>query len=125
MRKLIFATAVACLLFSAASVQAAAPDAAAGQTIFKQKCSSCHSDVKDKNGVGPSMFGVYGRAAGMAPGYTYSKALKASAIKWTPEQLTVWLNKPKAVVPGTKMGFAPPTTAAEKANLIAYLKTRK
>lgn len=113
------------LISVATSAQAAAPDAALGQTTFKQKCSACHSDVKSKNGVGPSLFGVYGRAAATAPGYTYSKALKAAGLTWTADKLTAWLDKPTAVVPGTKMTFAPPLKPEEKANLIAYLKTKK
>ncbi len=117
--------AAACLLLAVGSASAATPDAGAGQATFKQKCSGCHSDAPARNGVGPSLFGAYGRAAGSAPGYAYSKPLKASGIIWTPETLTAWLTKPTAVVPGTKMGFVPPTSAADKANLIAYLKTRK
>ena len=101
----------------------AAPDIAAGKVTFQQKCSACHSDVAGKNGVGPSLFGVYGRAAASAPGYSYSAALKASGVTWTPANLSAWLDKPGALVPRNKMGVAPPLKADEKANLLAYLKS--
>ena len=122
--KLISAGLVAGVLVTAAAAQAA-PDPAKGGTIFTAKCSGCHTDVSGKNSIGPSLFGVYGRAAATAPGYSYSSALKASGIVWTSDRLTAWLTKPAALVPGTKMSFAPPTTAEEKTDLIAYLKSKK
>ncbi len=104
-------------------VAQAAPGLASGKAAFQQKCSACHSDVAGKNGVGPSLFGVYGRAAATAPGYTYSAALKASGLTWTPANLSAWLDKPSALVPRNKMGVAPLLKLDEKANLIAYLKS--
>jgi len=112
-------------LVVAATAQAASPDPVKGGAIFNAKCGGCHSDISGKNMIGPSLFGVYGRTAGTAPGYTYSSALKASGIVWTSDKLTAWLTKPTALVPGTKMSFAPPTTAEEKTDLIAYLKSKK
>ena len=123
--KIIATGLVAAILVAAATAQAAGPDPVKGGTIFTAKCSGCHTDVSGKNSIGPSLFGVYGRTAGTAPGYGYSSALKASGLVWTGDNLTAWLTKPTAVVPGTKMGFAPPTTAGEKADLIAYLKSKK
>ena len=111
-----------CVVASAA--QAAGPDPQKGGVIFNAKCGGCHSDVSGKNMIGPSLFGAYGRTAGTAPGYAYSSALKASGIVWTEDKLTAWLTKPTTLVPGTKMSFAPPTTADEKADLIAYLKSK-
>ena len=123
--KVVATAAVMSILLTAATAQAAGADPVKGGVIFNAKCGGCHSDVSGKNMVGPSLFGVYGRASGTAPGYTYSSGLKASGIVWTSDNLTAWLTKPKAVVPGTKMSFAPPTTAEEKVDLIAYLKSKK
>ena len=116
---------VICVLLAAGAAQAAGPDPVKGGAIFTAKCSGCHTDVSGKNSIGPSLFGVYGRTAGTAPGYSYSSALKASGVVWTGDNLTAWLAKPTAVVPGTRMSFAPPTTVDEKAELIAYLKSKK
>lgn len=104
----------------------AAPDAVHGQAVFKQKCAACHNDdASGHNGVGPNLFGVYGRAAAQAPGYTYSAALKASGVTWTPANLSAWLDKPSALVPRNKMGVAPPLSPADKADIVAYLKSAK
>ncbi len=119
-------------LMAASGAHAAGPKAAAangdpvkGGALFNAKCGGCHTDVAGKNSIGPSLFGVYGRTAGTAAGYTYSNALKASGIVWTADTLTAWLTKPPALVPGTKMAFAPPTKPDEKTDLIAYLKSKK
>ena len=115
--------------FAAAVMIAAAPafaggDAAAGKKVFQQHlCFSCHSFDEGKNGVGPSLHGVFGRKAGEAPGYTYSDALKGSGIVWTAENLDKWVQGPTKVVKGTKMILAKPVTdAADRENLIAYIQ---
>jgi len=98
-------------------------DAVRGKTAFAV-CAACHSVVANKNGIGPSLFGVAGRKAGTAPGYTYSAAMKAAAA-WTPQQLDAYLTHPKATVPGNKMPFNGVTDAQKRADIIAYLATLK
>ena len=126
---------VAALLFlafsaGAAGAQAIDPsmggpgDATHGQALFKQHCMTCHvADQGGKNGVGPALYGAYGRAAGQAPGYTYSDALKASGIVWTPDKLNQWIQKPSSLVPGVKMMIPAVNQPQERADIIAYLKT--
>jgi cytochrome c len=63
---------------------------------------------------------VVGRAAGSAPAYNYSPALKASGVTWTPDQLDKWLIGPQALVKGTRMGFRL-SDAQKRADVIAYL----
>ena len=89
------------------------------------KCKACHSDVAGKNLVGPSLFGVVGRAAGSEAGYAYSAGLKALGYAWDEGKLDAWLTNPKAVVSGTKMTFAGLPNAQDRADVIAYLATKK
>src|SRR5574341_1606872 len=79
-------------------------DPAKGEKIFA-KCKACHAVEAGKNKVGPSLAGLFGRTAGTAEGYSYSDAMKSSGIVWSDETLHKYLEKPKDVVPGTKMAF--------------------
>lgn len=103
---------------------AGAQDIAAGEKAFA-KCKACHSVAAGKNGVGPSLFGIVGRQAGTVEGFKFSDANKASNLTWTEAQLDVYLKDPKAAMPGNKMAFAGVKIDAERADLIAYLKTLK
>jgi cytochrome c len=120
----ILAAAFAAAVLIAAAPAFAGGDAAAGKKVFqKHLCFSCHSFDEGKNGVGPSLHGVFGRKAGEAPGYTYSDPLKSSGIVWTPENLDKWVEGPAKLVKGTKMILAKPVTdAADRENLIAYIQ---
>ncbi|MBN9054705.1 MAG: cytochrome c family protein [Rhizobiales bacterium] len=111
------------LAFTGAASFAHAQDAASGEKIFNQ-CRACHRIGPDaKNAVGPVLNGVVGRKAGTYGGYAYSDAMKASGQDWTEENLTAFLQKPKAAVPGTKMAFIGLKDPTKVADLIAYLKT--
>jgi cytochrome c len=115
------AIAVAVVLAAAHSTSSfAAGDAAHGATVYHQ-CMICHS--LDKNGIGPSHRNVFGRAAGSAPNYSYSAALKASNIVWNDTTLDQWLINPQALVPGTKMMFSV-DGAQDRADVIAFLKEK-
>ncbi len=78
-------------------------DAASGERIFRQRCGSCHQIATTRNGAGPHLQGVIGRAAGSVEGFNYSPALRDSGITWTPETLEAYLANPTAMVPGTRM----------------------
>jgi len=106
-------------LLAAASSAAAGGDAERGQSLYQNKCTACHS--VEYNGVGPTHKGVYGRKAGSAADFTYSEALKRSAVIWNESTLNKWLTDPEKFIPGQKMGFLVPN-AKERADLIAYLK---
>ncbi len=43
---------------------------------------------------------------------------------WTPEKLNQWIQKPASLVPGVKMVLAPVSQAQDRADIIAYLKTK-
>lgn len=97
-------------------------DAAAGATVFK-KCVACHSvDPAGRNGLGPNLTGVVGRAAAKAPGFAYSPAMAGAKLVWTEQNLSRFLSSPRQVVPGTRMTFAGLPDPQDRANIIAFLK---
>ena len=114
----------------AAGLMAAAPawaagDAAAGQALFKQKCSICHSPVEGQNKIGPSLFGVVGRKAGTLATYTYSDAMKNANRTWDADTLSAYLTNPRQNIPGVKMIFVGLPNESDRQNVIAYLTTLK
>lgn len=109
---------------AAAPAEPSAPPAGGPPPAFAQ-CMSCHAVQPGKNGVGPSLAGVFGRKAGEAPGYAYSAGLKAAGLTWDAATLDKWLDNPKAVVPDTKMVFFGIKDAALRQQMIAYLETLK
>lgn len=97
-------------------------DMAKGKVLFLQ-CRACHSvETGGPNKVGPNLHGVFGRKAGLAPGYAYSDALAKSDIVWTPQTLDEWLARPSDFLPGNRMVFVGIREPQDRANLIAYLK---
>lgn len=95
-------------------------DAAAGESVFRN-CRSCHAIEEGKNGTGPSLYGVVGRAVDAMEGFSYSGALVQVADVWTPEHLNGFLADPKGYAPGTKMTYAGLSDIGDRVNLIAYL----
>jgi cytochrome c len=104
------------------------PNVGNGEKILG-KCKACHSFGNgEPNRVAPNMFGIVGRPVAAHEGYAYSPAMQAKAKDfgtWTDEHLFAYLENPKGVVPGTKMAFAGIKDPAQRADLIAYLKTLK
>ncbi len=113
----------AALLAPVGAVQA--QDIEAGKAVFK-KCQVCHTVEEGKNRVGPSLYGVIGRTAGTAEGYRFSSAMTAHGEEgnaWTEAALDEYLQAPRKVVPKTRMAFPGLKDAADRANVIAYLKS--
>ena len=101
---------------------AQAGDAAAGKKVFK-KCKACHTvDAGGKNKVGPNLHGIIGKAAASVEGYKYSKAMAASGVTWTEENLAEFFKKPKKFIPKTKMSFGGLKKDKQIEDLLAYLK---
>ena len=98
-------------------------DAAKGEKVFTV-CKTCHVAEKGVNRVGPSLWGVVGRKAGSIEGFKYSPANKNSGLTWTEEQLFEYLEAPQKVVKGTYMAYGGLKPAQDRADLIAYLKTK-
>lgn len=102
----------------------AAPPAANGETLFRQRCQACHSVVAAKPaGVGPNLTGVVGRKAATAT-FNYSTAMKQSKVTWTQANLDQYLAAPTKMVPGTRMVVAI-TDATQRAAIIKYLSQTK
>ena len=86
-------------------VLAAAPalglDANAGKSIFRERCSVCHTAESGDNGgaQGPSLIGIMGRAAASAPQFSYTTALRDSKLIWNGATLKRFLAAPTTMVP--------------------------
>ena len=99
-----------------------AGDAAAGRRLYDSRCAGCHS--VDDNRVGPAHRGVFGRKAGSQAGFTYSEALRKSAIVWNDKTLDAWLTEPEKLVPGQWMNVQV-SDAKARDDLVAFLRTLK
>jgi len=88
-------------------------------------CAACHSTEQGTMLVGPSLFGVVGRKAGVEAGFSYSAALKNSGLTWDEATLDTFLADPMKQVPGTRMTFPGLSDAAQRKAVIDYLETLK
>ena len=101
----------------------AAPEVARGQTLFNQRCGTCHAAAAGQvKPMGPNLFGVMGRKAGTLPGFRFSAAMKASNITWDTATLAAYLEAPARKVPGTSMMIGVPQVR-DRDDIVAYLKT--
>jgi cytochrome c len=103
----------------------AAADAVAGKASFAAQCGLCHSaePTDDGGGQGPSLQGVFGRAAATGDAtFPYTEALKKSKLVWDAATLERFLTNPGAAVPGTAMPIAVPGKA-DRDNIIAYFSS--
>ncbi|WP_049730998.1 c-type cytochrome [Rhizobium ecuadorense] len=124
MRKLKFAVIASIVTVVGASASIAQEaDAGLGQKLFQQRCGACHQIATPRNGVGPNLQGVVGRAAGSVEGFNYSPSLRNSGITWSPETLDAFLTNPGAMVPGTRMTQRF-NKADERGAIIEFLATR-
>ncbi len=116
-------TAILILAFASAAspIAWAGGDPAKGEEVY-EKCFACHSP--DANRIGPRHRGVVGRKAGSLADFAYSPALKGAGFTWDEALLDRWLTDPGKLVPGNRMGFRL-TDPAQRADVIAYLKTLK
>ncbi len=102
------------------SVVMASASAADGEGEFRP-CKACHSVEPGDHGIGPSLYGVVGRAVGGEDGFGYSGSLVAVADVWNADHLNDFLESPSGFAPGTAMNFNGVRKIEDRANLIAYL----
>ena len=100
-------------------VASAEPNPARGQQLFSETCAACHG--LEKNKTGPSLAGVFERKAGSAAGYNYSSALVQSGIRWSADNLDLWLANPRKFIAGVRMPARVPNASARR-DIIAFLK---
>ncbi len=101
------------------------PDAVPnGERQFLRKCSICHTLGEDgERRAGPSLSGLFGRAAGTVEGYVYSEAILSSGLIWTEETVDALFDiGPEFYIPGTKMPMQQIAKAEDRADLIEFLK---
>lgn len=107
---------------------AQAQNADAGRTVYNQ-CRACHTiDAGGRNGVGPNLHGVFGRAAGSVQGFRYSanmRELAEGGLTWTEENLRRYLTNPKDLVPRGSMAFAGIRNPQQLNDLIAFLQAQR
>lgn len=106
-----------------AFVHAQASDLKQAAGLFATHCSECHSVKEGKDKKGPSLFGIVGRKAAQAPGFSYSDAMKQSGLTWTPATLDSYVTLPAKAVPGGKMKYDGLPSAEERAQIIQYLSS--
>ncbi|MEM9785453.1 MAG: hypothetical protein AAF801_03065 [Pseudomonadota bacterium] len=96
-----------------------------GRQLFAQ-CILCHAPSRE-DAVAPQLTGIIGRKIAADSGYDdYSPALQRFAQSyqsWSPELLDAFLKSPRALVPGTTMGFDGFEMAVDRAALLAYIAT--
>ena len=102
-------------------------DPVRGEKVF-QYCYSCHSVQPDEmNLQGPNLHGVVGRRIASQDGFSYSPALRAFAQqeeRWSEALLDRYLAAPYRLVPKTSMAFPGVEAQYERADLIAYLRSK-
>ena len=95
-----------------------------GERQFLRKCSVCHSLTPDSGRkAGPTLYGVFGRRAGVVPGYIYSDALNGAELVWTDATIDKLFELgPDHYTPGSKMPMQQIARPQDRADLIAFLK---
>jgi len=90
------------------------------------RCAACHRDNPGAPDLGgPNLYGVYGKPMGRnSERFSYTAALRDADGTWDAATLDAWIADPRAVVPGTNMQFAGMADPLDRADIIAYLKSR-
>lgn len=115
-----------CLLVGISSMAASEDgDPDVGEKLYSQ-CIGCHQVGETaKHRIGPHLNGLFGRPAASHDDFRYSKSFQragAGGLEWHADTLDAFLENPKALVSGTRMSFRGLKDAAQRQDLIAYLR---
>lgn len=109
----------------AVSVMLVSADVGRGEQLFVRECSRCHDAGPEMRKFrGPPLWNIVGRAAAAIADFQYSPAMKARSGYWTYEDLNSFISDPSGVLPGMDMGSNGLQKATDRADLIAFLRTR-
>ena len=93
-----------------------------GEKLYK-KCGTCHNYQKNSTSkIGPNLWNIINRPKGSVAGFAYSSSIIEFGGKWTYEELSRFLYKPKDYINGTKMNFSGLKNVEDRANLIFWLR---
>ena len=89
-------------------------------------CKACHAFEKGApSPVGPNLYGVLGRNIASVEGFNYTPAMKAHAEEtWDYAHVDRLIHKPAEFAPGTMMAFPGLPDANQRAEVIAFLRTK-
>ena len=106
------------------SARLSGADPVKGEALFMKQCKICHDATRDMMRFrGPALWGIVGKPKATFKDFKYSPALTALGGHWTYEALNSFLSDPARVLPGTDMGANGFQNEAERADLIAFLRT--
>lgn len=96
-----------------------------GQALAGRLCASCHSfNEGGRTGVGPNLYSIIGRNHAAVAGFNYSAGLRAKAAEpWNYEDMNAFIAAPARAIAGTRMAFAGINNPAQRADVIAYLRS--
>ncbi len=121
---LLRSTFAAIALFATLTAAHAQTSRDAGQMAYKNACRTCHSIREGDHRLGPSLYGIVGKKAGMVSGYNSSPAMRQSGIVWDENNLDRFIADPEAVVHGNAMKpYGGIASEEERQKIISYLKS--
>lgn len=124
-RRVLYAAALIASLGSNVAAQVGG-DPERGEELFRSDCSRCHQIGQGaRNRIGPQLNGVFDRQAGHLEDFRYSDDMMlraASGMRWTYELLDRYIENPRVLVSRTRMNYDGMPDAADRADLMAYLR---
>lgn len=96
----------------------------AGRRAFAE-CANCHPiSLEGTHGIGPNLYGLFGRPVAAAEDFAYSDSLRSAGGVWDEDRLNRYIAQPKFVAPDNDMNFSGILSPHVRADLMAWLRTR-